>query len=111
MSMGGGMNPEQPSFEAMLPVVLGEARRRRVTLAVVFAAIAVAALVLGLLWPRKYMASTTILAQESSIIPPLMEGAAKPVAQKTVPAQNAGSTPAPEAAPAPQAPSAPSPAK
>jgi preprotein translocase subunit SecG len=41
----------------------------------------------------------------------LMEGAAKPVAQKTLPAQNAGSTPAPEAAPAPQAPSAPNPAE
>jgi preprotein translocase subunit SecG len=41
----------------------------------------------------------------------LMEGAAKPVAQKTVPAPNAASSPAPAAVPAPQTPVAPKPAK
>ncbi|MFA6229075.1 MAG: XrtA system polysaccharide chain length determinant [Rhodanobacter sp.] len=77
------MNVEPASFESMLPVVLNEARRRRIALALVFAGVALAALVLGLLWPRKYMASTTILAQESSIITPLMEGAATPTANAT----------------------------
>ncbi len=77
------MNPEQASFEAMLPVVLNEARRRRVALGLVFAAIALAAMIVGLVWPRKYVASTTILAQESSIITPLMEGAATPTANAT----------------------------
>ena len=41
----------------------------------------------------------------------LMEGAAKPVAQKTVPAPNPAAPPAPAAAPAPQAPAAPQTAK
>ncbi|WP_230474690.1 XrtA system polysaccharide chain length determinant [Dyella monticola] len=60
----------------MLPALLTEARRRRMTLGIAFAVIAVAALVVGMFWPKKYEASTTILAQESSIITPLMEGAA-----------------------------------
>ncbi len=41
----------------------------------------------------------------------LMAGAAKPVAQKTVPAPNPAAPPAPAAAPAPQAPAAPQTAK
>ena len=41
----------------------------------------------------------------------LMEGAARPAAQKTVPAPNPAAPPAPSAAPAPQAPAAPQPAK
>jgi polysaccharide chain length determinant protein (PEP-CTERM system associated) len=69
---------EENSMQAMVPVFLSEARRRRVTLGLVFALIALAALVAGVLWPKKYDASTTILAQESSIITPLMEGAATP---------------------------------
>lgn len=77
------MGTQLASFEAMLPVVVNEARRRRVTLAIVFAAIALTTLVVGLLWPRKYTASTTILAQQSSIITPLMEGAATPTANAT----------------------------
>ena len=48
----------------------------------IFAAIALAALVIGVLWPKKFDASTTILAQESSIITPLMEGAASTTANK-----------------------------
>ena len=41
----------------------------------------------------------------------LMEGAAKPVAQKTIPAPKPAAPPAPAAAPAPQAPAAPQTAK
>ena len=70
--MGGELGP----LNGMLPALLTEARRRRMALAIAFAAIAVAALVVGMFWPKKYEASTTILAQESSIITPLMEGAA-----------------------------------
>jgi polysaccharide chain length determinant protein (PEP-CTERM system associated) len=66
----------------MLPILTTEARRHRVALAVVFAVIALAALVVGVLWPKKYDASTTILAQESSIITPLMEGAAATTGNK-----------------------------
>ncbi|WP_225737532.1 XrtA system polysaccharide chain length determinant [Dyella acidiphila] len=60
----------------MLPALLTEVRRRRMAVGVAFAVIAIAALVAGMFWPKKYEASTTILAQESNIITPLMEGAA-----------------------------------
>ncbi|MET0330844.1 MAG: XrtA system polysaccharide chain length determinant [Dyella sp.] len=72
------MNTEMTPFGGMLPALLNEARRRRLSLGVGFAIIALAALVAGLLWPKKYEASTSILAQESGIITPLMEGAASP---------------------------------
>ena len=74
------MNEQPTSLQALLPVLLEEARRRRIVLGLVFAAIALAALVAGVLWPKKYDASTTILVQENSIITPLMEGAATPTA-------------------------------
>jgi len=72
------MNEQPTSLQALVPVLLSEARRHRVALGVIFATIALTALVVGLLWPKKYDASVTILAQESSIITPLMEGAATP---------------------------------
>ena len=53
-----------------------EARRRRTSLVLLFALIALAGLAAGLFWPKKYVASTTILVQESNIIKPLMEGRA-----------------------------------
>jgi polysaccharide chain length determinant protein (PEP-CTERM system associated) len=73
---------ELTAFGGMLPALASEARRRRVVLGLIFAVIALAALAVGVLWPKKYEASTTILAQESSIITPLMEGAASPTANK-----------------------------
>ncbi|OOG50996.1 XrtA system polysaccharide chain length determinant [Rhodanobacter sp. C01] len=76
------MSEELVPFGSLLPVVLSEARRHRITMCLIFAAIAMAALVIGVLWPKKFNASTTILAQESSIITPLMEGAASPTANK-----------------------------
>ena len=72
------MSEDSSSLQTLLPVLLSEARRHRVALAMLFAAIALTALVAGVLWPKKYDASITILAQESSIITPLMEGAATP---------------------------------
>lgn len=53
-----------------------EARRHRVALAVVFAAIALVALTAGAIWPKKFVAETTILVQENNIIKPLTEGIA-----------------------------------
>ncbi len=87
------MNAKQPSLrfalpnvsspiDAMLPVVLAEARRRMVPLVMLAAGIALLGLVRGLLWPKKYEASTTILVQESSIITPLMRGVATPTGTK-----------------------------
>lgn len=76
------MSSEMMPFGSMLPALASEARRRRMALGTAFAVIAIGALALGVLWPKKYEASTTILAQESSIITPLMEGAASTTANK-----------------------------
>ena len=74
------MNEQPTSIQALLPVLVEESRRRRVALGLVFALIALIALAAGVLWPKKYEASTTILVQESNIIAPLMQGAATPTA-------------------------------
>jgi polysaccharide chain length determinant protein (PEP-CTERM system associated) len=76
------MNGELVPFTGILPALIGEARRRRVTMGVIFAVIALLALGVGMVWPKKYEASTTILAEESSIITPLMEGAASATGNK-----------------------------
>ncbi|HEV7777454.1 MAG TPA: XrtA system polysaccharide chain length determinant [Luteibacter sp.] len=76
------MSGELTPFGGMLPALVSEARRRRLAIGTIFAVIALAALAVGLMWPKKYEASTTILAQESSIITPLMEGAAQTTANK-----------------------------
>lgn len=68
--------PEIPPVE-LASMLLREARRRQLALVGTFAAIALLALLAGLfLVPRKYTSSTTILAQESDIIQPLLEGRA-----------------------------------
>jgi len=71
---GGGMVP----LNEMAPIVISEGRRHLVALAVVFAVIALIALIIGVLWPKNYVSSTTILAQKSDIIQPLLEGRAVP---------------------------------
>lgn len=76
------MSSELVPFAGVVPAMLGEARRRKLTLGVIFAVIALLALAVGMAWPKKYEASVTILAQESSIITPLMEGAATATANK-----------------------------
>jgi polysaccharide chain length determinant protein (PEP-CTERM system associated) len=53
-----------------------EARRRRVLLAVTFAVIALLTLTIGAFWPKKFVASTTILVQQNNVIKPLTEGIA-----------------------------------
>ncbi|MDG2536691.1 hypothetical protein P5Y53_03345 [Dyella jiangningensis] len=76
------MSGELRPMTSLVPSLLNEARHRRLTLGVGFAVIALIALAVGMAWPRKYVASTTILAQESTIITPLMEGAAAPTGNK-----------------------------
>ena len=68
----------QPEVLQLLPVLLKEARRRPVLLAAVFSGIALLALLVGVLIPKQFTSSTTILVQESNIIGPLMEGRAVP---------------------------------
>ena len=61
----------------LLPIVLQEGRRRALAMVLTFAVIAMLTLLVGLfLLPKNYAASTTILAQESGIIQPLLEGRA-----------------------------------
>lgn len=70
-------HPATLTPKELVPILLHEARRYQVVLASIFAAISLLTLLLGLfVLPQKYTASTTILAQESDIIQPLLEGRA-----------------------------------
>lgn len=69
---------QRPQLIAQLPVLREELRRRPVLLVAIFTAIALLALAIGLLIPKKFESSTTILVEESNIIAPLMEGRAVP---------------------------------
>lgn len=61
----------------LLPAMLREAQRYQLVLAAIFAAIAITALLVGMfLLPRKYIVTTSVLAQESDIIQPLLENRA-----------------------------------
>ncbi|MEO6689555.1 MAG: XrtA system polysaccharide chain length determinant [Dokdonella sp.] len=60
----------------LVPIIFTQARRHALALTVMFVAIAMAGLVCGLVWPKNYSSSTTILAQKSDIIQPLLEGRA-----------------------------------
>ena len=68
---GPAMTPAE-----LVPLLWREGRRRMLPLTLIFAAIALLALVAGILLPKKYSASTTILAQDTDIIQPLLEGRA-----------------------------------
>jgi polysaccharide chain length determinant protein (PEP-CTERM system associated) len=70
--MAGEMAP----FNELLPILAAEGRRHSIVLVVLFAVIALAGLAVGLVWPKTYISSTTILAQKSDIIQPLLEGRA-----------------------------------
>lgn len=70
------MNTEMAPIAEMLPVFARETRRYGVTLAILFAVIALIGLAVGIFWPKTYVASTTILASSSDIIQPLLEGRA-----------------------------------
>lgn len=69
---------EERNALAIVPVVVGEFKRRSVMMVSLFATIALLALALGIVLPRKYTSSTTILVEEGNIIAPLMEGRAVP---------------------------------
>ncbi len=73
------MTPEAMTpLTELVPPFLREARRNRLVLAVLFVVIATVALAAGIFWPKAYVSSTTILAQGSDIIQPLLEGRAVP---------------------------------
>lgn len=65
--------------DELLVVLFKEARKRVVAIAATFAVIMLLTLFVGLqIIPRNYTSSTTILAQDSDIIQPLLEGRAVP---------------------------------
>ncbi|WP_456372374.1 XrtA system polysaccharide chain length determinant [Thiolapillus sp.] len=66
----------QLTFEQWMHGLVTEFRRQKVKLVLMFALVALAALVVGLYVPKKYESSTTILIGEKNIIEPLMEGRA-----------------------------------
>jgi NAD(P)-dependent dehydrogenase (short-subunit alcohol dehydrogenase family) len=72
------MSGELVTQRELAQILFVEAKRRRLSLGLIFAVVALAALAVGIFWPKKYTSSTTILVQESSIIKPLMEGRAVP---------------------------------
>jgi polysaccharide chain length determinant protein (PEP-CTERM system associated) len=76
------MTTEMMPATELVPTLYREGRRHSVTLATLFAIIALVALVVGALWPKTYTASTTILVQASDIIQPLLEGRAVPTGIK-----------------------------
>lgn len=60
----------------LVPILISEAKRNRLVIAAVFSGIALLALLVALMMPGTYAASTTVLAQESDILQPLLEGRA-----------------------------------
>ena len=61
--------------DELLVVLYKEARKRIVAIAATFAVVMLLTLIVGMMViPRNYTSSTTILAQESDIIQPLLEG-------------------------------------
>lgn len=74
---GAQGSPSALAPKELVFALLYEGRRYQVVLVAIFATIALLALVIGLfLLPRKYVASTSVLAQESDIIQPLLENRA-----------------------------------
>lgn len=63
---------------AVLSVARKEVARRPLLLFGMFATIALGSLALGIVLPKRYTSTTTILVEESNIIAPLMEGRAVP---------------------------------
>ena len=87
--------PEDRSWlRELLPVAVQESRRHPLALAGLFASIALGALAIGMLLPKKYTATTTLRVEEGSIAP-LSEGAPPPptVAERAATAREAALSP------------------
>ena len=72
------MTSDPTSLSDHVKVFAKEAQRRLLTLTALFAVVAVVALGVGLMLPKRYDASTLILVEANNIIKPLMEGRAVP---------------------------------
>lgn len=76
LSLAKANNSSELSPNDLILILLREARKRLLTLALIFAGISALTIAVGLLIPKHYSAFTTILAQDSDIIQPLLEGRA-----------------------------------
>jgi len=64
-------------FEELLKALFGEIFNRRNTIFVGFVVISLSLLAIGTIWPKKYTSTSIILADESNILQPLMQGTAE----------------------------------
>ena len=72
-----GTKPRDLTPQELIPILANEARKRMVLLVSIFTAVALLTLLVGVfVIPRNYSASVTILAKDSDIIQPLLEGRA-----------------------------------
>lgn len=69
---------QQLSLDKQLIILLNEAFDKRRLCALAFAVTSIVIISIGLIWPKKYVASTTILWNSASIIKPLVRGATIP---------------------------------
>jgi polysaccharide chain length determinant protein (PEP-CTERM system associated) len=65
-----------PHSEQLVRVFINETFHYRKAVVTVFFAVNIAMLMLGLLWPKTYTSSTSIVVEEKRVIQPLMQGAA-----------------------------------
>jgi polysaccharide chain length determinant protein (PEP-CTERM system associated) len=65
------LHPEQ-----LIRVLINETFHYRKTVVTIFILVYLSVLAVGLVWPKVYKASTTILVEEKRVIQPLMQGAA-----------------------------------
>ena len=70
------IHPEQIHPEQIAKTLIKEAFNSRRVVVGAFVLVNAAVLVTGLLWPKYFAASTSILAEDKNIIQPLMQGAA-----------------------------------
>ena len=67
---------QQLAFDQLLRLVFAELNTHRVVAIILFAFVSLTILSAGVVWPKRYTSSTTILADEKNILSPLMEGRA-----------------------------------
>ena len=65
------------SFDKQLLILLNEAIDKRRLFAITFAIISISILIIGLLWPKSYESSTTLLWDKANALKPLLEGTAE----------------------------------
>ena len=65
------------TLDEMMPLVSREVNAKRAILLAAFAAIALALLVVGFLWQKRFMSHTTLYVDDSNIVKPLLEDLAE----------------------------------